>query len=101
MSDTLIIGKAKHPGRLLNSHFVQVAWRSGPTVAPAVPAFAPTFNVSMVPEDHILISRSHDASRWGRWNRSLDEMRLLKDGWNGYSAPAPSPVQEGFPRLLG
>jgi hypothetical protein len=51
------------------------------------------------------VSRCASAEAWGnyigqstvmrtydfdKWNRNLDAMRQLQDGWNGYGAPAPS-----------
>jgi hypothetical protein len=35
----------------------------------------------------IIISASVDMSKWGS---RLDQMELLKEGWNGYKAPVPS-----------
>lgn len=52
-------------------------------------AFAPSFQGRTSPGNPIVISRSHESNKW---RRSLERMPLLHEGWNGYSAPAPSRV---------
>lgn len=42
---------------------------------------------SMAPDHHLVIEKTYDLNQW---SRKLDKMERLEEGWNGYSAPAPS-----------
>ena len=87
MINIISIERTHQAGRPAAAYVFTGAWQSDVTASTIPLEITAGPRGPANPQVQIVISQSHDLSKW---NNSLDQMRRLQEGWNGYSAPAPS-----------